>query len=80
MRRTPGFGKATGPMAFRTCRRFLLIKRGETVQSKDGRRQKKLPASSGGGRKQICVGGVGGQICYEMVGQTCYNREEAQLR
>ncbi|GAB6889458.1 MULTISPECIES: hypothetical protein [Geobacillus] len=41
---------------------------------------KKIPRIERGGRKQICVGGVGGQICYEMVGQTCYNREEAQLR
>ncbi|AGT32489.1 hypothetical protein M493_11195 [Geobacillus genomosp. 3] len=51
------------------------------MQSKDGNRQKKKrPARGGDGKKQICIGGVGGQICYEMVGQTCYNREEAQLR
>lgn len=47
MRRTPGFGKAAGPMAFRACRRFLLIKRGETVQSKDGRQQKNSPHRAG---------------------------------
>ncbi|GAD12484.1 hypothetical protein GBL_0701 [Geobacillus kaustophilus GBlys] len=50
----------------------------ETAQSKGVRRQKN--PHEAGAKKQIGVDGVGGQICYEMIGQTCYNREEAQLR
>jgi len=50
------------------------------LKIKDGSWQKNTPRTAGGEKKQICVGGVGGQICYEMVRQTCYNREEAQLR
>ncbi|AMQ20973.1 hypothetical protein A0V43_08845 [Geobacillus sp. JS12] len=59
-------------------RALCFIKMDETAQSKGVRRQK--TPHEAGGKKQIGVDGVGGQICYEMIGQTCYNREEAQLR